>query len=93
MNKMMPGHPSNEIQIRLTRIDRNRTPQRTEDRDERSKEATEEKDERPKLRRTIMPSRRVLERRERQRALNERIRDTYYDRINGNFFPMEQIEE
>ena len=56
-------------------------------------EKTEETDQRPRLRRTRMPPIRVLERRERQRALNERIRDTYFDRINGNFFPMEQIEE
>ena len=40
-----------------------------------------------------MPSAKVLERRERQRALNERIRDNYFDRINGNLFPKEQIEE
>ena len=52
-----------------------------------------EDDEPPRLRRTKMPSAKVLERRERQRAMNERIGDTFFDRINGNFFPKEQIEE
>ena len=89
----MPGHQTTEIKIRLTRIDTEAAARRTNDRIEQHEEETEEKNERPRLRRTMMPSRRTLERRERQRALNERIRDTYFDRINGNFFPMEQIEE
>ena len=56
-------------------------------------QTTTGEEERPRMRRTKMPSARVLERRERQRAMNERIRDTFFDRINGNFFPKEQIEE
>ena len=82
-----------EIQIRLRRIE-NAQPTRTSpEQREQQEEKNEEIDQRPRLRRTRIPPTRVLERRERQRALNERIRDTYFDRINGNFLPMEQIEE
>ena len=81
------------IQIRLRRIE-NAQPTRTSpEQREQPEEKNEEIDQRPRLRRTRIPPIRVLERRERQRALNERIRDTYFDRINGNFLPMEQIEE
>ena len=89
----MSGRNTTEIRINLTRIDTDRAARKPDDRTGKQEEKTEENDERPRLRRTMMPSRRVLERRERQRALNERIRDTYFDRINGNFFPMEQVEE
>ena len=82
-----------EIRINLTRIDTNHAARRVDDQAGKQDKKAEENDERPRLRRTMMPSRKVLERRERQRALNERIRDTYFDRINGNFFPMEQVEE
>ena len=76
-----------ELRLRIERIDHELEQRRDQE------ESVEETIRRPRLRRTLMPSARVLERRERQRALNERIRDTCYDRINGNFFPMEQIEE
>ena len=82
-----------EIRINLTRVDTKHAARRINDQAEKQDDKAEESNERPRLRRTLMPSRRVLERRERQRALNERIRDTYFDRINGNFFPMEQVEE
>ena len=80
-------------QIRIQRIDD------AQKRNDKNKSAyqtiasTTGEEERPRLRRTKMPSARVLERRERQRAMNERIRDTFFDRINGNFFPRDQIEE
>ena len=89
----MSGRNMTEIRINLTRIDTNNAARRVDDQAGKQDKKAEENDERPRLRRTLMPSRRVLERRERQRALNERIRDTYFDRINGNFFPMEQVEE
>ena len=82
-----------QLRINLRRIDVNLTTNRDEERNERTGEELVEETDRPRLRRTRIPPTRVLERRERQRALNERIRDTYYDRINGNYFPMEQIEE
>ena len=80
-------------QIRIRRID---DAQKKDDMTisaDRTNASTTGEEERPRLRRTKMPSARVLERRERQRAMNERIRDTFFDRINGNFFPKEQIEE
>ena len=80
-------------QLRIRRIEYAHRKDETNTPSHRSSGITNEEEERPRLRRTKMPSAKVLERRERQRALNERIRDNYFDRINGNFFPKEQIEE
>ena len=80
-------------QIRIRRIDDAQKKDDTNISTDRTNASTTGEEERPRLRRTKMPSARVLERRERQRAMNERIRDTFFDRINGNFFPKEQIEE
>ena len=79
--------------IRIRRIDDDHKKKDAAIRDHQTSATTTGDEERPRLRRTRMPSAKVLERRERQRALNERIRDTFFDRINGNFFPREQIEE
>ena len=80
-------------QIRIQRIDDAQKKNDTTRNPYQTIAPTTGEEERPRLRRTRMPSARVLERRERQRAMNERIRDTFFDRINGNFFPKEQIEE
>ena len=80
-------------QIRIQRIDDTQKKNDTTRSAYQTIASTTGEEERPRLRRTRMPSARVLERRERQRAMNERIRDTFFDRINGNFFPKEQIEE
>ena len=80
-------------QIRIQRIDDSRKKNDATGNPYQTTAPTTGEEERPRLRRTRMPSARVLERRERQRAMNERIRDTFFDRINGNFFPKEQIEE
>ena len=80
-------------QIRIKRMEDAHKKNDMTIRDHQTSVITTGDEERPRLRRTRMPSAKVLERRERQRALNERIRDTFFDRINGNFFPKEQIEE
>ena len=79
--------------IRIRRINDDHKKKDAIIRDHQTGAITTGDEERPRLRRTRMPSAKVLERRERQRALNERIRDTFFDRINGNFFPKEQIDE
>jgi len=90
--------PNTDIQnsyprILIQRIENYQGGNGTNEQSHQPEDAPNEVNERPRLRRTKMPSARVLERRERQRAMNERIRDTFFDRINGNFFPRDQIEE
>ena len=90
---MNQAHQNPELRIHLQRISGDRTTEYTNQQGTKTEEGTDGQTQRPRMRRTRIPPIKVLERRERQRALNERIRDTYYDRINGNYFPMEQIEE